>query len=156
MEAHQRTAKTTHIGIGLALIVSGSLVSACSGRPSPAAPTAVTTNAQATQSGGAQPQPSAPAATLDPHSAHVTAQGQSEEKGYLDGWFEGSDVHLYYTKSGTSARSRHRAAPPRIVRSVAMPRSIRGPDRFRRSTRLSPREFIPIRQHWRVQLEACA
>ena len=111
MEAHQRTAKTTHIGIGLALIVSGSLVHACSGRPSPAAPTAVTTNAQATQSGGAQPQPSAPAATLDPHSGHVTAEGQSEEKGYLDGWFEGSDVHLYYTKSYFCAEPPSSGAP---------------------------------------------
>jgi len=109
VEAHQKTANTTHIGIGLALIVSGSLVYACSGRPSPAAPTVVTTNAQVTQSSGAQP--SAPAATPDAHSGHVSAEGQSEDKGYLDGWFEGSDVHLYYTKSYFCAEPPASGAP---------------------------------------------
>ena len=31
------------------------------------------------------------------HAAHAT--DKPEDKGYLDGWFEGDDVQLYYTKS---------------------------------------------------------
>ncbi len=31
------------------------------------------------------------------HAAHAT--GTPDDKGYLDGWFEGGDVQLYYTKS---------------------------------------------------------
>jgi hypothetical protein len=97
--------------IALAFIVTGLLVYACSGRPSPTAPTAETMNAHVAQSGGAQGHPSAPAATLDPHSVHASLETQTEDKGYLDGWFDGSDVHLYYTKSYFCAEPPSSGAP---------------------------------------------
>jgi hypothetical protein len=65
---HQRPMNTNGMQIGLAFIVTGLLVYAYSGRPSPAAPTAETMNAHVAQSGDAQGQPSASAATLDPHN----------------------------------------------------------------------------------------
>ena len=51
--------------------------------------------------------PSNPSATVldsiamdgDSGGAHVHASSQPEDKGYLKGWFEGSDIQLYYTKS---------------------------------------------------------
>lgn len=45
------------------------------------------------------PPPAAPAD--DALSAHPSfhGAGQSDPKGYIDGWFDGSEVQLYYTKS---------------------------------------------------------
>ena len=61
-------------------------------------------NAAACSHGASPSNPSATALdriALDGDSAgaHVHASSQPDDKGYLNGWFEGSDVQLYYTKS---------------------------------------------------------
>lgn len=94
---------TNRMGI-LVLIVPGLLICACSGRPSPATPSPVAT-------AGAQPQASETTAIVGPHASHSGSEGQSPDKGYLDGWFEGSDVHLYYTKSFFCAEPPASGAP---------------------------------------------
>jgi len=92
------------IGLSLVLIVPGLLICACSGRQSPATPSPMSTT-------GAQSQPSDTPAIVDPHASHASAVGESADKGYLDGWFEGSDVHLYYTKSFFCAQPPASGAP---------------------------------------------
>jgi hypothetical protein len=95
---------TNRMGISLVIIVPGLLICACSGRPSPATPSPVATT-------GAQSHASETAAIVGPHASHASSEGQSADKGYLDGWFEGSDVHLYYTKSFFCAEPPASGAP---------------------------------------------
>jgi hypothetical protein len=40
-----------------------------------------------------------PEIAVDSHAMGVHAVRQDEDKGYIDGWFDGQDVQLYYTKS---------------------------------------------------------
>jgi hypothetical protein len=79
------------LAISLTAVVCGLLICACGQRPSPAAPTTLATPDEQSQG------------TMTPahveHASALSAQTQSPDKGYLDGWFEGSNVHLYYTKS---------------------------------------------------------
>jgi len=95
---------TNRMGISLVIIVPGLLICACTGRPSPATPSPVATT-------GAQSHASETAAIVGPHASHASSEGQSADKGYLDGWFEGSDVHLYYTKSFFCAEPPASGAP---------------------------------------------
>jgi hypothetical protein len=80
----------------VAVALAGVLVMtyACSSRPSPAAPTVATTGT-----------------TMTAHTAHVSSAGASDDKGYIDGWFDGEDVHLYYTKSFFCAEPPASGAP---------------------------------------------
>lgn len=77
-------------GVGVAVACVGFLAASCSSTTSPVGPS----------------QLAAPAATVNQvadHSGHLmggqSMHGQSEDKGYIDGWFDGGDVRLYYTKS---------------------------------------------------------
>jgi len=95
---------TNRMGISLVIIVPGLLICACSGRPPPATPSPVATT-------DAPSHASETAAIVGPHASHASSEGQSADKGYLDGWFEGSDVHLYYTKSFFCAEPPASGAP---------------------------------------------
>jgi hypothetical protein len=43
--------------------------------------------------------PAAPENALDAHPMSIHGASQSEDKGYIDGWFDGGEVQLHYTKS---------------------------------------------------------
>jgi hypothetical protein len=43
--------------------------------------------------------PIAPEDAPSDHALGLHSASQSEDKGYIDGWFDGSEVQLYYTKS---------------------------------------------------------
>ncbi len=75
--------------IGIGVIISGLwlIATACSNGVAPHAPSPVSHDFGA----GSQ------SASSGTHSVH--AGDQPESKGYLDGWFEGADVRLYYTKA---------------------------------------------------------
>ena len=62
------------------------------------------------------PTPAAPAA-LSLHSGHgaTGVQGLKDDKGFIDGWFEGSDVNLYYTKLYSCAEPPESGAPTNCV-----------------------------------------
>ena len=62
-------------------------VSACSKVSTPAGPSQA----------GVDPKMAAQTAASATHGTH--AQSKPEDKGYIDGWFDGRDVQLYYTKS---------------------------------------------------------
>ena len=66
------------VSVVVALVVAAAWGSGCSDATTPAAPTE---NAVAT------------------HASGIHGVNQSEDKGYIDGWFDGGDVQLYYTKS---------------------------------------------------------
>jgi hypothetical protein len=74
-------------GMGTALVIGAvSLVAAaCSRGAAPAGPSsaASTPGVSSLSVGGA--------------GAHVHAAAQTEDKGYIEGWFDGGDVRLYYT-----------------------------------------------------------
>src|SRR5437588_843533 len=67
-----------------ALFVTYSMFTGCSRTASPEAPTATAVTAVSASDSG-------------DHAAHIAAA--PEDHGLIDGWFEGSTVHLYYTKS---------------------------------------------------------
>lgn len=96
--------KRNRLGTSLMLVAPVLLICACSGRPSPSAPGPVAAT-------DAQSHASEPAPILGSHTAHASADGESADKGYLDGWFEGNDVHLYYTKSFFCAEPPASGAP---------------------------------------------
>jgi hypothetical protein len=85
-------------GAGIALVSLGLLAASCS-ETSTVAPSQV-----------ALP-PSAAASGAGGHSGHVVNQSVSEDKGYIDGWFDGADVQLYYTKSYFCAEPPSSGAP---------------------------------------------
>ena len=96
----------------VALVLLGLVTSTCTGRTSPAAPTPATTNMHAADSTtGTQGSAAAITTTMGPHAVHVTAAAESSDKGYIDGWFDGADVHLYYTKSFFCAEPPTSGAP---------------------------------------------
>ncbi len=74
----------------------------------------------------AAPTENAPAS----HAIGIHGASQSEDKGYIDGWFDGREVQLYYTKSYFCA-SRRRVERLRTVRSARHLKSVlgRGPSR---------------------------
>jgi hypothetical protein len=75
-------------GMGSVLVIGAvSLVAAMCSRG--AAPTAPSSTAST---------PVVGSATVEGQGGHVHAMAD-EDKGYIDGWFEGGDVRLYYTKS---------------------------------------------------------
>jgi hypothetical protein len=88
----------------LVLVVPGLLIWACNGPSSPATPSPLST-------ADAHSHASETAAIVGSQAAHASSEGQSADKGYLDGWFEGSDVHLYYTKSFFCAEPPASGAP---------------------------------------------
>ena len=45
------------------------------------------------------------------HAIGVHGMGQAEDKGYIDGWFDGREVQLYYTKSYFCAEPPSSGAP---------------------------------------------
>lgn len=68
---------------------------------------------------------------LGPHFNHNAAAGA--EKGYLDGWLDGEDVSLHYTKWFFCEEPRPAALLP-AARSVLVPKCILAPVRSQRST----------------------
>jgi hypothetical protein len=56
---------------------------------------------------------SSPAATaiVAGEATHQHVASQAEDKGYIDGWFEGRDVSLFYTKSYYCAEPPSSGAP---------------------------------------------
>ena len=80
--------------LAVSLTVGGFLVVACSDSRPPAAPAGATAHIG---HGGTQ------------------AQGLKDDKGYIDGWFEGSEVNLYYTKLYFCAEPPESGAPTGCV-----------------------------------------
>src|SRR5262249_11859120 len=79
---------------GLLFLASGAfLIAACTTGNPPAAPTSAQTGSNASL---AHLGHGAATADADAATAHSAAH---EDKGYIDGWFDGDDVKLYYTKS---------------------------------------------------------
>jgi hypothetical protein len=87
------------IGIGVVIGAVWLNAAACSTAAPPSSPSslAVDPGVSPETSGGGM------------HAAHATKT--PEDKGYLDGWFEGGDVQLYYTKSYYCAEPPLSAAP---------------------------------------------
>ena len=79
---------TTRIGAGCFVGIICLTVVACSRSATPFSPSESNVN----QAGGASQ-----TSQTSVHALHSTAQ--SEDKGYIDGWFEGTEVQLHYTKS---------------------------------------------------------
>ncbi len=73
------------VGIALGMGMVCLYVAACSPGATPSNPSATALDSIAMDG--------------DSGGAHVHASSQPDDKGYLNGWFEGSDVQLYYTKS---------------------------------------------------------
>ena len=92
--------------------------------------------------------------TGDHSGHHATSQSTTEDKGYIDSWFDGHDVRLYYTKSGTSARSHPRVERPRTARSARRRSSRRDQVPSRRSMPLLRWASSQIRRQWRASREA--
>jgi len=83
------------IAIGAVLLVAAS----CSKADAPTSPSEVVTAAGA---GGR---------TTGSVAGHMHAVSQSEDKGYIEGWLDGGDVRLYYTKSYYCAEPPSSSAP---------------------------------------------
>jgi hypothetical protein len=49
------------------------------------------------------------------HAIGIHGMGQAEDKGYIDGWFDGGEVQLYYTKSYFCAEPPLSGAPSNCV-----------------------------------------
>jgi len=77
--------KKTWIGVAL-MIGAVSLTSASCTKRNPTSPSALSSGPTV-------------ASTNADAGTHAHVAGQAEDKGYIDGWFEGSDIQLYYTKS---------------------------------------------------------
>jgi hypothetical protein len=75
------------------LVGTAMLIAACTSRTMPSAIGQVASN---TPLAGADLSGS-PAATASTHAGHNSAAG--DDKGYIDGWVDGQEVQLYYTKS---------------------------------------------------------
>ena len=88
-------------GIGAALVIGAlSLVAgSCSRGAAPAGPSSV-----------ASP-PAVSSPTVAGEGAHLHAGAQAEDKEYIDGWLDGGDVRLYYTKSFYCAEPPSSGAP---------------------------------------------
>jgi hypothetical protein len=88
-------------GMGTTLVVAvvSLVVASCSRGAAPTEPSSM----------ASAPGVSSP--TLGGQGAHVHAMAQGEDKGYIDGWFDGGDVRLYYTKSYYCAEPPSSSAP---------------------------------------------
>ena len=75
-------------GMGTALVIGAMslVVASCSKGTAPTEPSSMAST------------PGVSSPTLGGQGAHVHAAAQ-EDKGYIDGWLDGGDVRLYYTKS---------------------------------------------------------
>jgi hypothetical protein len=71
-----------------------SLIAACTTSKTPTAPTSAQTGTNASLAHAGHG-----AATAEMAGGAAANSGAHEDKGYIDGWFEGEDVQLYYTKS---------------------------------------------------------
>lgn len=88
-------------GTGMALIiVAVSLVAASCSR-----------DAATTRPSSVASTPGVTSSTVGGAGAHVHAVAQDEDKGYIDGWLDGGDVRLYYTKSYYCAEPPSSGAP---------------------------------------------
>ena len=93
--------RKTVLVIGWVLLV----VAACTTRSTPSAPTGIALNGQ------------------DALSAHDHNAAAHEDKGYIDGWVDGEEVQLYYTKSffcaeppsSAAASNCELGAPPEVA-----------------------------------------
>lgn len=86
------------------------------------------------------------------HSGHAAAgsQGLKAEKGFIDGWFDGNDVDLHYTKLYFCAEPPTSGAPTDCVIGADAEVPPRG-DQSRRSTP-SPRSgFSQIPRRWHAR-----
>ena len=72
------------------------------------------------------------------HMHTASATEKPEDKGYIDGWFDGSDVQLYYTKSYYCAEPPSSGASSNCELARRL-RSRLAPARSRRSMRSLPR-----------------
>jgi len=70
------------------------LIAACTASKSPTAPTSAQPGASASLAHLGHG-----AATADTAAADPANSAAHEDKGYIDRWFNGADVQLYYTKS---------------------------------------------------------
>lgn len=61
--------------------------------------------------------PASPTEASPAHASHgvTNVQGLKEEKGYIDGWFQGMDVNLYYTKLYSCAEPPASGSPTNCV-----------------------------------------
>lgn len=96
---------------------------------------------------------SAPPVTPTSSELHTTtdpsyinhAMAVKEDKGYIDGWIDGEDVQLYYTRSYFfSVRSRLRVQRRPIANSARRGRFHRDPAQSRRFMRLRLSDFARI------------
>ena len=74
------------IGVGLTVCAPWPIAAACSTPAAPSGPRPLAIQPRRQRAGGRR-------------NARCAPTGTPDDKGYLDGWFEGGDVQLYYTKS---------------------------------------------------------
>jgi hypothetical protein len=90
-----RTLTVTAIAAAIGLLAATS----CSTVETPASPTSLS----------AVPAAAGQTQMASDHTIHVN--GKPEDKGYIDGWFDGADVNLYYTKAYYCAEPPASGAP---------------------------------------------
>lgn len=87
-------------GAAVAVVSLALLGASCSGTSTPLAPSQLAAGSNAALNG-----------TGDHGGHHAPNQSTAEDKGYIDGWFDGHDVQLYYTKSYFCAEPPSSGAP---------------------------------------------
>jgi hypothetical protein len=95
--SRSRILSSAAMGAAIVLASLGLLAASCSGTSTPAAPSKIALPSAASGAGD--------------HSGHVFSQSGADDKGYIDGWFDGDDVQLYYTKSYFCAEPPASGAP---------------------------------------------
>jgi len=124
-EGHMAIGRTCHTLVGthhstgkaLALAWAALLIAGCTERAAPTTPSGLRTEAlnaplSSSPNADAPLGPSAAAAGLLNHDNH---QAAAADKGLIDGWFNGEEVQLYYTKSYFCAEPPDSGAPSGCV-----------------------------------------
>ena len=87
------------VAAAIAIASLGLLAASCSRTSSPEAPTQVAAVSGAAVNGAGH------------HAGHGAVSQSANDKGYIDGWLDGEDVQLYYTKSYFCAEPPSSGAP---------------------------------------------
>jgi hypothetical protein len=90
--------RTRLMGVGFVIGAVWLIAVSCSKASLPSSPSALPGNADVS-------------ATTAMEGTHLHTASKPEDKGYIDGWFDGADVQLYYTKSYYCAEPPSSGAP---------------------------------------------